>query len=163
MAKILFSLILLFSFSVSAKSFLLVVEKRSVVGVEQTSFMLENNSLRLVQNSNFLSDTFPIYLGIFRISASPQILSTISKFQSSSIKTSAPQNHEVVVVLNGKVIDEKSKLHSEALGWARFLLKRKDWKLEQGQIVDKNNFNNLVCNRVVSETCISKYGSIHLK
>ncbi len=154
------------------KNTVLVIEKHSVTGYEQTSLTrLNANEWRFVQNSNFLSKKLPTRLGVFIGPLPENLEKRIEKIFSNantSAKTEDPLSggyHSLKVYLSGKPLSSQTE-HYEAS--FRIILEAEQlttWKSMNGRVVAKeDDLKDFSCEFVTPQHSICEspnWGWVH--
>lgn len=143
-----------------------VVEKRTYVGIEQMSVHLAAGKLKLISNSNFLLNVYPVKLGKFDVVLNPEI----QKLFSDVVKPDTtkdplyPSHHDVTVYVNGKKIPMNSPKFGKALDLVEKIYATSKYKAVDGIVINnKKQAASIKCEKSENETCEFKYGYLHLR
>lgn len=145
----------------------IVIEKRSLHGVEQMGLSVKGNKINIISNSNFLAKNYPYYYGLFEV----EMNSTLRQDLSALIQKEKEQTKEEVYVsphatrvyVNGEMVPLESIKNKQAYTLIMEALNSKKTKLKDGVILKNNSqVKKVNCEQPkTNNICVFKYGFIH--
>lgn len=149
--------------SFAAAKTILVLEKRSQLGVEQTGVVLENNLIKVVSNTNLFSSEYPLHMGVMELPVGDLAKEFAKVSQPEKVKDPMfLSHHDLTVYVNGDKVPVNSRQFSQVIALIKKVMTSKKLKLKDGVIVkDKKEAKSLKCSSKENNICTFKYGYIH--
>ncbi len=147
-----------------AKDKLIIVAERStVMGLEQTGIVIEENKVRFTANSNFLYKKFPYPIGVFEAPVTNRVKNlTRGLTAPESIKeTSSQSPHGLKIYINGKQVSHESKKVARVLSLVE-VIANENLKVKGGILLkSQSDFEKINCTKTTEKVCEFKFGYLH--